>query len=161
MRWPWRREFRAGRDDEEDWQARHAIDGEREQLKRGRVDPMRILEHHEHGPAVGELGNLVDQGRQCAFLASLRTQVQGRVALAEGDGQQRRQQRNGLAQADARRTKEGLELGEPYLSLIVVLDPCCPQQVTYDRMEGAVGVIRRTMALNTRVAVTHEAIDER
>ena len=153
-------EFRPGRDDEEDGQAHHSIDGEREQLKRGRVDPVHILEHHEHGLVDGELCKLVDQGRQGAFLASQRAQIQGSIALAEGDGQERRQQRNGFALADARRTKQGLELGEPCLSLIVVLDPCRPQQVTYDRMEGAIGVIRRTMALNTRVAVTHEAIDE-
>src|SRR5262245_34598159 len=42
----------------------------------------------------------------------------------------------------------------------MVLDPSCLQQVTYDRMEGAVGVIRQTMALNTRVVLTHETIDE-
>src|SRR5262249_23764841 len=52
-------------------------------------------------------------------------------------------------------------LGKSLLSRIGVLDPSCLQQVTYDRMEGAVGAIRRTMALNTRVALTHEAIDER
>jgi len=50
------REFRPSRDDEEDWQARHPIDGEREPLKRGRVDPVRVLEHHEHGLVDGELG---------------------------------------------------------------------------------------------------------
>jgi hypothetical protein len=42
-----------------------------------------------------------------------------------------------------------------------VLDPCGPQQVTYDGMEGTVGVIGRAMTLNTHVAVTYEAIDER
>ena len=104
---------------------------------------------------------MVDHGRQSAFLAALRAQVQGRIPVIKGDGQQRRQQRHGLAQAAVRSLEQRFELGEPFLSLIVVLDPCCPQQVTYDRMQGAVGVIRRTMALNTRVAVTHEAIDER
>src|SRR5215831_460841 len=69
--------------------------------------------------------------------------------------------RNSLAYAAVRSFEQRFELGEPFLSPIVMLDLRCPQQVTYDGMQGTVGVIWRAMALNTRVAVIHEAIDER
>src|SRR5215469_7079371 len=41
--------LRAGGDDEQDWQPPNSIDRYVEKLARGRVDPMRVLEHHQHG----------------------------------------------------------------------------------------------------------------
>jgi len=45
-------EFRAERDDQQHRQIADPLDGEVEQFARGRVDPMRVLEHHYYRPPV-------------------------------------------------------------------------------------------------------------
>jgi len=57
---PRRPEFRAKRHDQKHWHSAHALDSEVEQLARGRVDPMRVLEHHEHRLLPRQTFQLVD-----------------------------------------------------------------------------------------------------
>ena len=51
---PWRREIGPGRYNEQEPQARRLIDGKRKQLKRRRIDPVKILEHHQYWRSCGE-----------------------------------------------------------------------------------------------------------
>jgi hypothetical protein len=78
---PGRLELGAVRHDQQDWQAADTLDSEVEQLARGRVDPMRVLEDHHHRVLECQTLELADQRLQCALLLALRTEVWQRAAL--------------------------------------------------------------------------------
>ena len=67
---PGRLELGAERHDQQHRQAAHALDGEVEQLARGRVDPMRVLEDHEHRLLAGQTFELPDQRLECPLLCA-------------------------------------------------------------------------------------------
>ena len=54
-------------------QACDMLDGEVEQLARGRVDPMRVLEDHDYRLPACQTLELSDQRLQCPLLLALRT----------------------------------------------------------------------------------------
>jgi len=72
---PGRLEFRAERHDQQNRQAAHALYGEVEQLARGRIDPMRVLEDHYHRLPARQTFELMDQRLQCPLLFALWAQV--------------------------------------------------------------------------------------
>ena len=78
---PGRLELRAERHNQQYWQGTHAFDSEVEQLARGRVDPMRVLEDHDDRLTTRETLELADQRLQCPVLLALRTEVRQRVAF--------------------------------------------------------------------------------
>src|SRR5437588_9738567 len=55
------------------------LDGQVEQLARGRVDPMRVLEDHHHRLLARQTFELPDQRLQNPFLLALWTEVRQRV----------------------------------------------------------------------------------
>ena len=65
---PRRLKLGAERYDQEHRQAAEPLDGEIEQLARGRVNPMSIFENHYHRPPAAETLKLPDQRLQCPFL---------------------------------------------------------------------------------------------
>ncbi len=69
---PGRPEFRAGRGQHQNRKTRGALDHERQQFERARVDPVHILEKDEHGLARGKVVNKREQRRQRPVLALLR-----------------------------------------------------------------------------------------
>ena len=70
---PGRLELGAERDDQQHWQIADPLDGEVEQLARGRVNPMRVLENHDHRLPARQTFELADQRLQCPLLLSLRS----------------------------------------------------------------------------------------
>ena len=78
---PGRLELGPERHDQQYRQAADAIDGQVEQFARGRVDPMRVLENHQHRLLARQTFELADQRFQCLFLFPLRTEVRQRMAL--------------------------------------------------------------------------------
>ena len=78
---PGRLELGAERHDQQHRQAADPLDDEVEQLARGRVDPMRVLEDHDHRLLARQAFELPDQRLQCPFLLALRTEVRQRVAF--------------------------------------------------------------------------------
>jgi len=76
---------------------RDPVKGEPHQLEGGGVDPVRVLEHHQHRAAAREPEQMLDQRRQRACTLLLRGKVRRRVAAAGVDPEQRRDQRHRLA----------------------------------------------------------------
>ena len=63
-------------DDEQDGQPRYPIERQVEQLARGRVDPMRVLEHHQDGPAPRQGFELMQQRFEQHLALALRAEVE-------------------------------------------------------------------------------------
>ena len=63
-------------DDEQDRQPRYPIDRQVEQLARGRVDPMRVLEDHQDGPAPRQGFELMQQRLEQHLALALRAEVE-------------------------------------------------------------------------------------
>ena len=78
---PRRLELWAERHDQQHRQAADMLDGEVEQLPRGGVEPMRILQYRDHRLFVRQTLELADQRLQRPFLFPLRTEIWQRVAL--------------------------------------------------------------------------------
>ena len=74
-------ELRAEGDDQQDRLPRRPIDGQIEQLARGRVDPMHVLENHQNRPGARQRVELVQQRFEQHLTLTLRAQIEfaGRV----------------------------------------------------------------------------------
>jgi hypothetical protein len=67
-----RLELGTERHDQQHGQIADALDGEVEQFARGRIDPMRVLEDHQHRLSSCEAFELPDQRLECPLLAAAR-----------------------------------------------------------------------------------------
>src|SRR6516165_4319469 len=83
---PVRLELGAEGHDQQNRQAAHSFDSEVEHFARGRVDPMRVLEHHQQRLSVRQPFELSDQRLQYLILLALRTAVRQRVGLRNRQG---------------------------------------------------------------------------
>ena len=72
---PGRLELGTERHNQKHRQAAHTLYGEIKQLARRRVDPMRVLEDHQHRLLACQALDLPDQRFQCALLLALRAEV--------------------------------------------------------------------------------------
>ena len=82
-------------------------------------------------------------GMERLFLALLRGEVQGRIAVARWDRQQVRQQRNGLAEIIGPLGQDCLQLGEPLLGRILAPEAGRPLELRDARVKRAVLIMRR------------------
>ena len=82
-------ELRAEGYDQQDWQFRYAIERQIEQLARGRVDPMHVLENHQNRPGARQRVELVQQRFEQHLTLTLRAQIEfaGRVRQRQQLGQ--------------------------------------------------------------------------
>src|SRR5262249_56780920 len=69
------------------------VDREIEELERGGVRPMRVLEREQDRLPAGETLELIEQCRQRAAALLCRAERQRRIALAKRDRQQRSKKR--------------------------------------------------------------------
>ena len=69
-------EFRAKGNEQQYRQPADAIDGQIDQVARGRVDPVHVLEDHQHRMAAGERLQLVQQPGEQLFPFALRAQIE-------------------------------------------------------------------------------------
>ena len=93
--------------------ARDPIEDLAHQLEGGGVDPVRVLEHHQHRPAAREPEELLDQHGQRAGAPPLRGEVRHRVAPAGVDPEQGRDQWCRVADVLRPLAQQRLELVEP------------------------------------------------
>src|SRR6185312_14054490 len=85
---PGRLEVRAVGDDQKNWQRLQALDRKREKLDRGRIAPLRVLEHHKQRPSTREDRELIEQCRQHLRALALRIAgARGTFTQAEKIGQ--------------------------------------------------------------------------
>ena len=137
---PGRREVGPKDHHQQDRQALDPIDDLLEQLDRGGVDPMRVLEDHQHRIAAGEPGQLIEQGGEHLGAVLLRREVERRIAALGRDRQERRQQRCRLPRARARLAEQGLQLLELDRGRIVAAEIGGALELVEHRIERAAGV---------------------
>jgi hypothetical protein len=83
--------FRAEGDDEQHRQLPHPVDGQIQQFARGRVDPMSVLEHHQHRPLPCQRCELPKQRLEQFLALALwaEVEVRGRTRQRQKLAQQR------------------------------------------------------------------------
>ena len=128
--------------EKQDRQARHPLDEQVEQLTRAGVDPVDILEEHQHGTLLRQGFELPDQRLEGFLLFSLGRELERREATCGRQRQQLGQQRHVLlgrrAQREQRRQLVQLRFGR-----VLALEPGCTLKLRDDRMKRAVLVVRR------------------
>ena len=91
---PWRNEFRAKRDQQQNLERADALDRAIEQFEARRIDPVDVFEEHQHGLTLRQGFELPHQCGECPFLADLRCQIERGIPLVgPAQGQQLRDQR--------------------------------------------------------------------
>src|SRR6266404_4749995 len=140
---PGRRELWPEGDDQQGPEGGHPVDDEVQQVERGGVDPVHILEHHQYGPTRRQSLELGQEGPKRILLALLWREAERWIAIADRHGQQVRDQRDGLAEVNVCLRKQCLELVQPLLVRIVTPESRCPLELRDGREKRAVLVVRR------------------
>ena len=122
---------------------RQTLHHNREQLQRGRVDPMGILEHHQHRLARREALELHHERRQCRLLTLLRTQLGQAVAVAERQRQKVGQSRHHTVYVNAGLQEQSFKLGKLLRRRLASLEPGRTFEVGDQWIQRTVGVMRR------------------
>jgi hypothetical protein len=114
-----------------------------EQLARGRVRPVRVLQHGEHGPLPRQRLGPPPQRRERARAALLGAGV-GHRAAGAGGGQPEQvgEERDLLLRRPARR-EDGLELGEARFRCVMAREAGGALEPRDERLQRAVGVVGR------------------
>ena len=160
---PGRRKFRPEGNEAQDRKLGQAIDDQVEQFAEGRVDPVDILDHHQHRADGGQRRQLTDERGECPLLALLRGQVFGRDDRGSAYRQQIGKQSDGLVLrlSTAVSVNDTPQLCKLVLGAIVVLEPGRPLQVPDDRVQGAVLMVRRTEILDADVGLAPQVLRQR
>ena len=124
---------------------RQTLHHNREQLQRGRVDPMGILEHHQHRLARREALELPPKRRQRCLLALLRAQFRQGVALARRQRQKVGQNRDRMHRINAGLHEQGFELGKLFGGRVAAFEAGGSFELTDERKQRTVGVMRRAV----------------
>jgi hypothetical protein len=82
---PRRRELGPIGHDQQHRQLANVIDDDVEELPRRGIDPVRVFQDHQHGPARGESGKLHKKAPQQQLLAALEAERQRGMALVGRD----------------------------------------------------------------------------
>ena len=106
----------------------HRVDDEVQQVERGGVDPVHVLEHHQHGPARRQSLELGQEGPE-RLLALLRSEAERWIAIADRHGQQVRDQRDGFSEVNVCLREQRLKLVQPLLVRIVTPESRCPLEL--------------------------------
>ena len=122
-----------------------ALDHQTQKLLRGRVDPVYVLVDQEHRLFRREALELVNQYFQRALLLALRQQVERRVATFRRQAEQGCDQRYRLVQLVCAARQERLQLVEPGLEQIVVLEGGGALQLLDQRVQRAGRVMGRAL----------------
>src|SRR5919204_5728316 len=135
------------------------LDGEVEQLARGRVDPMRVLENHQYRLLASQTVELPDQRLQCSLLFALRTEVGQQVALRSRQRQQVGEKRHVLVRW-CRAGQQGFELPQPCCGQIVAHEPRSSAELVDERKQRAVLVVRRAEVAQAEMRLDVEALHQ-
>jgi len=122
---------------------RQLLDRAVEQLERGRVRPMRVLEDHQHRPAKRQRLDLGQQRGQGQLALSLGVLRQRWVAALGRESKKVGEQSSGFDTGLTRLREQRFELVEPDLGPVVSLKASSPFELRDERVERAVAVMRR------------------
>ena len=157
---PGRLELRAEGDQQQDPQPSRALDREVEQLARARVDPVHVLEDHQHRVAVRQPLDLAQQRLEGPLPLELRGERRRGVAVAGRERQQLGQQRHVLRGRRGRR-QQRLQLPEPRLRRIAAREPGRALELRDDRVQRAVLAVRRAEVAQSGRAAPRRAAPAR
>src|SRR6516165_6027437 len=140
---PGRLELGAERHDQQYRQGADALDHQFEQLARGRVEPMSVLENHYDRLPAGQTLELPDQRLQCPLFLPLRTEArQWTLSRSRQRGEISKQSHILLRRPGE--CEYGLELLPLSSGQIVTGESCRVRELLDKREKRAVLVIRRT-----------------
>ena len=131
-----------------DQQHRQALDPlhrEVEQLERGRIDPMRVLEHHQHRASRRQPLELGEERPEGAGLLLLRRQGRQREAALGRQREELGEEGGDLGHVGDRAGEQRLELGELGRVVVGAGEARRPRELLDDRVERAVRVVRGAM----------------
>jgi hypothetical protein len=129
---PRRLELRTECHDQQHPQAADMLDEEVEQFARGRVNPMRVLEDHDHRLPARQAFELPDQCLECPFLLALGAKVRQRLVLRS----RQRHEIDDECHILARRLgadQQGFELFQPGRRRVVAREPGRPAELVDER----------------------------
>ena len=158
---PRRLELRPEGDHQQHGQALQALHREVEQLERGRVDPVRVLEDHQDGPARGEALELPQQSLEGPRLPLLRVELERRVALLRRDREEVGEERHGARDVVHRRADQRLQLVEPDVRGVVLRQTRRSPELLHHRPERAVRVVGRALVPQARRPLGPEPLAQR
>ena len=136
----------------------HPLDRQIEQLERGGIRPVRVLEQEQDRLLSGETLELIEQCRERPAALLRGAERQRRIPLAERDRQQRRKKRRCGLNPRCVHSEERFQLVEALLGRIVCLEPRRSLQLGDERMKRAVGVVGRALVTQARVRLAGDAL---
>ena len=147
---PGRGELRPRGDEEQQWQRRCPRHGQGQQLERGRVDPVRVLEQHQHRLPRRKPPQLRQQRLERLLLAPLRREVRETVFVAGPDRHPLGDEAD-LLGAGARSGEQRFELGQPRFRPVLAAEARGVLELGDEGMERARLMVRRAEIAQPRV----------
>ena len=135
--------------DQQHRQVGDRLDSEVEQLARGRIDPMQVLEDHQYGLPPRQRLELPQQRRQCPLLLALRAEVERRKALTAGKRQRLGDQREVARLGPV--GEQSLQLVELCCIRVIASEPRGALQLADKGVERAILIVRRAEIANPGV----------
>ena len=159
---PGRRELGAEGDEEQRRRTLHPLDDKIELLPRRGIDPMGILEDHQHRPLPREHRELPQQRLERLLLLALGREVRSPVTASGGgrDRQQLGEKRHVLVRWP-RRGEQCLQLGELNLGRVLARETSGAFQLRDGRVQCAVLVVRRAEVAQASVRLACKPLLER
>ena len=157
---PWHTEFWTVRDHEQDTSLAHLLDHHRQGGQGARIDPVRVLDHHQDRRARGDIKQLLDQRRLRELVTFLRRQQLCWVAVGR-QREQRGEQGSRRRHAIGLELQHRLELVEPHRRAIVAVDARRALQLADDRVECRAAVVGRALVAQPHMGRLVDGLTQR
>ena len=157
---PWRHEFRPRRHDQQHGQRCDPINHPTERLKAGRIDPMCILEDHEHRTGAGQRVDPGDERIHRPLPALLRGEV-GRAIASVVRNRQHLGKQCDVLRRGGRLREQGVELVESCSRRVFRGHAGGAFHLDGERIKCAVRVLRRAEIARARVRLGRKTFHER
>jgi hypothetical protein len=160
MAGPGRLELGPECDDEQNGQMLGSLNRNIEEFPRGRIDPLDILEDHQHRLFVRQPINLPQDSLNCSLPSLLRGEIKRGQTMSGRDRQQPRQQGHILT-GRGRRAKERLQLVDLHVGRIIPLKASAMFELADDWEERAVPAMWRAIVKKSWMCVSSETFLKR
>jgi len=157
---PGRLELRSEGEQCQHRQSAHPLDRQIEELERGGIRPLRILEREQDRLPAGETLELIEQCRERPAAMLHGAERQRRIPLAERNRQQRRKKRRHSLDLRCAHGEDRFQLVKALLGRIVRLEPGGPLQLGDERTKRAAGVVGRALVTQARMRLAGDALGE-
>jgi hypothetical protein len=157
---PRQREFVAECQNEQQAKLVGQPDREPEQLERGRIGPMQILDDADHRRLGAQALQALDQRGKRIAPQLLRCPVERRIVSVGGDRQQVRKQRHECRRLQIAAPEQRFELAQPLVVAIAGAELRRPLQLRDDRIERAGAMMRRALIAQPDVRLRRDPLIE-